>query len=125
MRGLSSKSQILYIGNEPTLSKASSALLRGAGYQVRTTSPSHAAEVVREGHFSVVVFCATLSLDEMESVVTLLGEGEQVVPIVSVQVGHLGDGPHPASSKVVDAMQGPEALVGAVQSLTRPHQKAS
>ncbi len=125
MRVASSKSQLLYIGNEPLLSKATSALLRSAGYRVRSTSPSHIAEAVREGGFSVVILCATLSTCDSDLVVEVLERASVRVPIVSVQVGLLGDQPHPSSSLIVNALQGPEALVGAIHSVTRMRQQAS
>jgi len=115
---LTNRSNLLYIGNDPTLSKASSALLRSAGYKVRTTNPSHAAEAIREGRYSAVILCATLSAEEMNLVVHALQAGQADVPIICVQVGMLGEGPHPACSLVIDAMQGPNAFVGGVRSIT-------
>ena len=121
----SSKSQLLYIGNEPALAKASSSLLKEAGFRVRSTSPLHVADAVRDHRFSAVIFCATLSYSEMESIVELVSVQQPGVPIISVRVGMLGDSPHPTSAAVVDALQGPQALIGAVRSITLMQPKAS
>ena len=125
MRTLDHKSIVLYIGNEPLLSKSSSALLRTAGYRVRATNPRHTNEAVREGHFGVVVLCPTLSNAETNAIIESLERDQPGVPIVSLHVGHLGDVPHPASSCVADVLQGPDALLRAVRSVTQPRQRAS
>ena len=125
MTATPSKSQLLYIGNDPDLSKASAALLRSAGYKVRSTNPSHAGEALRESRYSAVILCATLSSEEADHIVEAVRYGHQDVPIVTVQVGMLGNLPHPASSVVVDALQGPHAFVGAIKSATLVRQKAS
>jgi len=124
MRLASYRPEILYIGNEPMLSKASSSLLRTAGYRVRTTCPAHMAEAVRGGQYSAVILCATLTTQESEAVVGKLEEANLRIPIVSLQVGSLGDAPHPSSTAIVDALRGPKALVGAVQSVTQQRRKA-
>ena len=102
------------------LSKASAELLKRVGYKVRTTSPAHAPHALREVRFAAVILCATLSSEEAESVVKALNSFHTGVPIVSIHLGLLGDAPNPDSSIVVDALNGPEALVGAVESVTRP-----
>src|SRR3954465_3435498 len=107
------RGQLLYIGNEALLTKASSALLRTAGYRVRATTPLHAAEAAREAHYAAVVLCATLSITEMDQIVRTVEACQPGIPIISVHVGLLGDGPHPSSSAVVDALNGPNALIGA------------
>ncbi|HVZ18173.1 MAG TPA: hypothetical protein VG897_13705 [Terriglobales bacterium] len=112
-----SKTQLLYIGNEPDLSKASSALLKQAGFKVRSTNPLHAADAVREHRYSAVIFCATLSFSEMEKIARLMEIHQPGVPIISVRVGMLGDGPCPTSAMVVDALCGPQALIGAVRTV--------
>jgi DNA-binding NtrC family response regulator len=119
------RARLLYIGNEPLLNKASSALLRTAGYKVRVTTPFHANEAARESHYSAVVLCATLSTEEMNNVVEAMERSQPGVPIVSIHVGLLGDGPHPSSSAVVDALNGPNALIVAVQSVIKYRQQAS
>jgi hypothetical protein len=115
---LSSKAHLLYIGNDPLLSKSSAALLRDAGYKVRATNPSHVQEAAREHRYSGVILCPTLSGLEMNDIVEAVRQCQPEVPIISVQVGLLGDGPHPSSSVVVDALQGPQAFIGAVRSVT-------
>jgi DNA-binding NtrC family response regulator len=119
MRVSSQKSQLLFIGNEPMLSKASAELLKRVGYKVRTTSPVHALHALRDVRYAAVILCATLSSDEAESVVNSLNKFHDGVPIVSIHLGLLGDAPNPNSSIIVDALNGPEALVGAVESVTR------
>jgi hypothetical protein len=119
MRVSSQKSQLLFVGNEPMLSKASAELLKRVGYKVRTTSPVHALHALRDIRYAAVILCATLSSDEAESIVQSLNNFHDGVPIVSIHLGLLGDGPSPNSSIVVDALNGPEALVGAVESVTR------
>jgi DNA-binding NtrC family response regulator len=117
--------QLLYVGNEPLLSKASSALLRTAGHKVRVTTPLHATEAIRGHVFSAIVLCATLSCEDTNLVVKAVEATQPGVPIVSVHVGLLGDAPHPASSVVVDALNGPSALIGAIDAVTRYRQQAS
>ena len=112
------KSQVLFIGNDPLLSKATTTLLRGVGYRVRSTTPRHAAEAARQTRYMAVVLCATLSNEEMDGAVSVIQKMQPDVPIVSIHVGLLGDGPHPASSVVVDALCGPNALIAAVDSVT-------
>jgi hypothetical protein len=119
------KYRLLYIGNEPALSKASSALLKEAGFKVRSTNPLHSADAVRETHYSAVIFCATLTRMEMDAIAQLVELHQPGVPIISLQVGLLGDGPCPTSTAVVDALQGPQALIGAVRSVTLFNQNAS
>lgn len=119
------RSHLLYIGNDPDLSKSTSSLLRAAGYRVRATNPAHAEEAVRDGRYCGVLLCATLSSDETNFVVDAVQQSQPEVPIISVQVGLLGDGPHPASSAVIDAIQGPQAFVGAVKSVALVRQRAS
>jgi CheY-like chemotaxis protein len=109
------KSQLLFIGNEPMLSKASAELLKRVGYRVRTTNPLNALNAVREGPYTAVILCATLSCEETEEIVRALAT--HPAPIVSIHLGLLGDGPHPASAVVVDALKGPEALISAVDAV--------
>lgn len=115
---LTTRAHLLYIGNDPLLNKSSAALLRGAGYKVRATNPVHLMEAVQEHRYAGVVLCATLSGEESALVVETVRHTQPEVPIISVQVGLLGDGPHPLSSVVVDALQGPSAFIGAVRSVT-------
>ena len=115
---LVNRTHLLYIGNEQLLNKSSAALLRGAGYKVRATNPSHMMEAVHEHRYAGVILCATLSREEAGQVVDAVRQIQPEVPIISMQVGLLGDGPHPLSSIVVDALQGPAAFLGAVKSVT-------
>ena len=101
------------------LSKATTALLRGVGYRVRSTNPLHAAEAARDSRYTAVILCATLSNEETEQAVAALQETHRGIPIVSIHVGLLGDAPHPASSVVVDALRGPQELISAVTSVTK------
>jgi DNA-binding NtrC family response regulator len=119
MRVSSQKSQLLFVGNEPMLSKASAELLKRVGFKVRTTSPLHAAHALRDVRYAAVILCATLSGDEAESVIQSLNNCHAGVPVVSIHLGLLGDAPNPNSSIIVDALNGPEALIGAVESVTR------
>ena len=118
------KSQLLYLGNEPMLNKASAELLKRAGYKVRTTNSSHALNAILEGRYLAVVLCATLSRQETEAIVQAISEIQPEAPIVSIHLGHLGDAPHPGSSVVVDALNGPEALISALEAVTRESQRA-
>jgi DNA-binding NtrC family response regulator len=119
MNTSSQKSQLLFVGNEPMLSKATAELLKRVGYRVRTTSPVHAPKALREVRYAAVILCATLSSEESEKLVQLVSTSYFGIPIVSIHLGLLGDGPNAASSVVVDALNGPEALVGAVAAVTR------
>jgi DNA-binding NtrC family response regulator len=123
MNNANRRSQLLYIGNEPLLSKASSELLKRVGYKVRSTNPPHALNALREGSYMAVVLCATLSSDEAEAIVQAVTTLMPGTPIVSIHLGLLGDAPNPASSVVVDALNGPEALITAVEAIarTQPH----
>jgi len=121
----STKSQLLYVGNEPSLSKASCILLKEAGFKVRSTNPSHASDAVRDKHYVAVIFCATLSGMEMDTIAELMESHQPGVPIISMQVGLLGEGAYRTSAAVVDALHGPQALIGAVRSVTLVDQKAS
>jgi len=118
------KSQLLYVGNEPDLSKASAMLLKEAGFRVRLSNPFHAADAIREGRYGAIIFCATLSFAEMEQIVELAEAEQPGVPIVSLRVGLLGDAP-PTSTAVVNALNGPQALISAVRSVTLVAQRAS
>ncbi len=120
-----SRSHLLYIGNEPALSKASSNVLKEAGFRVRSTNPLHASDAIRDDRYSAVIFCATLSSAETDKLAELIGILQPGVPIISLRVGLLGDGPCPVSAAVVDATQGPHALVGAVRSVAILGQRAS
>jgi len=115
MGNLGRKSQLLYVGNEVLLSKATAELLKRSGYKVRTTTPAHAVHVLREERFSAVVLCATLTSEETDEIVGLVTQTESEIPIVSVHLGLLGDAPNARSTVVVDALNGPDALVNAVQ----------
>lgn len=119
MNSVSSRTQVLHIGNDPLLSKATAALLRGAGYRVRSTSPRRVAEASRDSRYLAVILCATLSNEETDAAVSEIQKTQPGIPIVSIHVGLLGDAPHPASSVVVDALHGPNALVSAVDSVAR------
>jgi DNA-binding NtrC family response regulator len=119
------RSQLLYIGNDPELSKVSSALLRSAGYRVRATNPLHVLEALSQTRFGAIILCATLSSNDVNLIVDLVKQRQPELPIVSIQVGLLGDGPHPASSIVIDALQGPLAFVGAIKAVAVAHPKAS
>jgi DNA-binding NtrC family response regulator len=112
------RSKVLFIGNDPLLSKATTALLRGVGYRVRSTNPLHAADAARDKRYTAVILCATLSKEETEQAVMALQEMQPGIPIVSIHVGLLGDAPHPASSVVVDASRGPRELISAVDSVS-------
>jgi len=116
---------ILYVGNDAELSKASSALLKKVGFRVRTTNPLNVASVIRDVKVSAVILCATLSREDADEAVDYALSLQPGVPIVSVHLGLLGDGPHPASSVVVDALQGPAALLGALEAVTGMAAKAS
>jgi hypothetical protein len=113
------KSQLLYIGNEPMLNKASAELLKRVGFKVRTTNPLHAVNAVRELNYVAVVLCATLSSDEAEKIVQAVIQLQPGTPIVSVHLGLLGDAPNPGSAIVVDALNGPQALISAVEEAAR------
>jgi len=120
---LASRTQVLHVGNDPLLSKATAALLRGAGYRVRSTTPRRVAEAARDSHYLAVVLCATLSNEETDVAVSEVQKLQPDTPIVSIHVGLLGDLPHPASSVVVDALHGPNALISAVDSVTHVKQR--
>ena len=113
----STRVHLLYVGNEPMLSKASAELLKRAGYRVRTTNPVHADHTLRDERFGVVILCATLSGEEAEQIVETALGAQPATPIVSVHLGLLGDTPHPRSTVVVDALNGPDALVNAVDTV--------
>lgn len=117
--------QLLYIGNDPLLSKSSGALLRAAGYKVRSTNPFYVNEALREHQYAAILLCPTLSNEETNAVVKTIKVTQADVPIISIHVGMLGDIPHPASALVIDALQGPHAFVGGVRSITFVRQKVS
>jgi len=114
-----SRVQLLYVGNEALLSKATAELLKGAGYKVRTTKPVHADHTLRDDRFAAIILCATLSGDEADRVVETARSSQPETPIVSVHLGLLGDAPNPKSTVVVDALNGPDALVNAVHAVAR------
>lgn len=116
-RGL--KTQLLYVGNEVMLSKATAELLKHAGYRVRTTNPTHARHALRDENFAAIILCATLNADESSEIVEIAIQTQPDTPIVSIHLGLLGDTPNPYSVRVVDALHGPEALVQAVHSVAR------
>jgi DNA-binding NtrC family response regulator len=112
-------SQILYVGNEPALSKVIAALLKRVGFKVRMASLGNAMQAIQSERFAVIILCATLASDEAEGIVRMVEQRQPGTPIVSVHLGLLGDAPNPASSVVVDALKGPDALIAAVQSALR------
>ncbi len=111
------KSQLLFVGNEPLLSKATGELLRAAGYAVRECLPRSFALPVNNLHLDAVILCATITADEAEDIVLALNAHQLGVPIVSLHVGLLGDTPHRASAMVVDAVAGPTALINALRAI--------
>ena len=114
-----SRIQLLYVGNEALLSKATAELLKGAGCRVRTANPGHAGHPLKEERFGVIILCATLSSDEAGQVVETASVSQPDTPIVSIHLGLLGDAPNPRSTMVVDALNGPDALVNAVHAAAR------
>jgi hypothetical protein len=82
-------------------------------------------EALNHTRYSAIILCATLSSQDVNVIVELAKRLQPEMPIVSLQVGLLGDVPHPASSVVVDALQGPRAFLGAVESVTVFRPKAS
>jgi len=108
---------LLYVGNEPLLSKASAEVLKRVGYKVRTTNPVHADHALRDDKFGVVILCATLSGEEADRIVESAMGAQPETPIISVHLGLLGDSPNPKSTVVVDALNGPDALVNAVDTV--------
>lgn len=111
--------QVLYVGNEPLLSKATSELLKRSGYKVRTSNPVHAGTILRDEKFSAVILCATLSGAEADELVDLAFRNQPETSIVSVHLGLLGDAPNPRSTVVVDALKGPDELVNAVHTASQ------
>lgn len=109
---------VLYVGNDPLLSKSTCGLLRTNGYGARTCMPGNVRLMLRNTEVHVLVLCATMSSEESDQVVATVFEERPNVPIVSIHVGLLGDRPHPASTYVVDALAGPNALIAAMQSAT-------
>lgn len=119
MNSASPRAQVLHIGNDPLLSKTTSALLRGAGYRVRSTNPRRVAEAARDSRYTALILCATLSNEETDAAVSEIHKTQPDIPIVSIHVGLLGDAPHPASSIVVDALHGPQELILALDSVAQ------
>jgi len=72
--------------------------------------------MLRNVKFQAVVLCATIAAEQADQVVEVLSEEQPQTPIVSIHVGLLGDTPHPASTYVVDALAGPNALISAMKS---------
>lgn len=117
---------VLYVGNDPLLSKSTCGLLRAMGYNARTCMPANIRLMVRNAEFQAVVLCATISSDEADQVVKNVFQERPQTPIISIHVGLLGDTPHPASTYIVDALAGPNALIAAMQSaLSRHHASES
>ena len=114
-----SRVPLLYVGNEALLSKATAEVLKRVGYKVRTTSPMHADHTLRDDKFGVIILCATLSGGEADRIVETALSSQPETPIISVHLGLLGDSPHPRSTIVVDALNGPDALVNAVDTVAR------
>jgi|SRR5690349_19664634 len=107
---------VLYVGNDPLLSKSTCGLLRANGFGARTCLPANIRLMLRNVKFQAVVLCATIAAEEADQVVEVLSEEQPQTPIVSIHVGLLGDTPHPASTYVVDALAGPNALISAMKS---------
>jgi hypothetical protein len=63
--------------------------------------------------------CATLSTLEAERIVQAISEFQPRTPIISVHLGLLGDAPNPNSAIVVDALNGPQAFITAVNQVTQ------
>lgn len=80
--------------------------------------PGNIRLMIRNADFQVVVLCATISSDEADQVVESVFQEHPDTPIISLHVGLLGDTPHPASTFVVDALAGPNALIAAMRSAT-------
>lgn len=124
-QGSGTRLQVLYVGNEALLSKASAELLKGAGYRVRTTNPTHAGHTLRDEKFVAIILCATLGGDEADRIVETASASQPETPIVSVHLGLLGDSPNPKSTAVVDALNGPDALVNAVNAVAHSRRLTS
>lgn len=116
---------VLFVGNDPMLSKATAEVLKSAGFKVRTTNPRNIGHVIAAGGYIAVVLCATLESAEATQAIEAAERRQPGVPIVSVRLGLLGDGPPPEASVIVDALNGPEALVQAVRSVTTQRKAAS
>ena len=84
----------------------------------------HVLNALHEGRYAAVVMCATLTCEEAEAVVCALTTLAPETPIVSIHLGLLGDAPNPRSSMVVDALNGPQELIRAVDAVARTQQHA-
>jgi hypothetical protein len=116
-RDIGNGRHLLYVGNEPSLSKTAAALLKRAGYTVKALYPVNVELCVEESNFAAVILCATLSEQEAADTVALTERAKPGLPIVSIHLGTLGDRPHPSSTVLVDARHGSQALIQAVDSL--------
>ena len=112
------QSTVLFVSNDLMLCKASSSVLRTAGYRVRATTPVHVAEAMHQNRYAAAVLCATLTQQDSEQVVEKIQREQPEIPLLTLRVGLLGEAPHPASAFVVDMLRGAQALVVAVQSVT-------
>lgn len=119
------KPQLLYIGNEPDLSKATCAVLRRGGYRVRTTNPLHVCTILRECKFGAIILCATLSSEETEMIVDQVQTQQQDVAIVSLHLGSLGDVPNARSTAIIDVLGGPDVLLHSIESLSADQRRPS
>ena len=119
------KPQILYIGNEPDLSKATCAVLKRGGYRVRTTNPRHICTVLSDCKFGAIILCATLSSEETEMIVDHVQTQQQDVAIVSLHLGSLGDEPNARSTAIIDVLEGPDVLLHSIESLSADQRRPS
>ncbi len=100
-------------------------MFRTNGYSARTCIPGNIRIMIRNAEFHAVVLCATISSDEADRVLESVFEERPHTPIISIHVGLLGDTPHPASTYIVDALAGPNALIAAMQlALSQQHASA-
>jgi DNA-binding response OmpR family regulator len=75
---------ILAIGQDEELLNTRSAVLRKCNAGVITARPSEATEILKAGHFDLVVLCHTLSTEDMQKLVLLAHQQASDIQVLEI-----------------------------------------
>ena len=111
-----SQGNILYGENDEQVLKTQSKLFENAGYKVEVAIGRKAIEqVLRQGHFDVVVLGHTLNKDDRHHLPYMAkksGEDTQVLVLHA-------SGKHPAVDRAIDSREGDEAVLKVLGTLAQ------
>ena len=110
---------VLSVGRDPELLRLRSALLRSAGYNVRTEPDSAlTTEVLENADFDLIILCHTIPDDDRWRLISDIRSCDQSMPILLLRAN--GETLlHPAE---LHSLDGPEALIEKVGKLLKAPQ---